>query len=111
MRFVMSTAPVYMLSQLEITNMDRFFSEYVEPLGPIHQRHGVEVLVGTPEVDVLEGQYDKNFTVVLKFPSAKAHADYYADPDYQPLKKIRAQTTNTKNSTLIVAPHFLMPGS
>jgi len=106
----MSTAPVYMLIQLEITNMERFFSEYVEPLGPIHQRHGVEVLVGTPEVDVLEGEYNKNFTVVLKFASAKVHADWYSDPDYQPLKKIRAQTTSAKNSTLIMAPHFVMPG-
>jgi len=105
----MSKAPVYMLVQLEITDMDRFFSDYVRPLGPIHQRHGVEVLVATPEVDVQEGEYNKNFTVVLKFPSAKAQAEWYADADYEPLKKIRADATNTDNSTLIVAPHFVTP--
>jgi len=102
----MSTAPVYMLVQLEIAHRDRFFSEYAGPLGPIHQRHGVEVLVATPEVEVLEGEYSKNFTVVLKFPSAKAQADWYSDPDYQPLKEIRAQTTNESRSTLLLAPHF-----
>jgi len=105
----MSEAPVYMLIQLEITDMDRFFSDYVGPLRPIHQRHNVEVLVATPEVNVLDGEYDKNFTVVLKFPSAKAQADWYADPDYQPLKQVRAQTTNPKNSTLIVMPQFVVP--
>jgi len=106
----MSDAPVYMLIQLEITDMDRFFSDYVGPLGPIHQRHGVEVLVATPEVNVQEGDYNKNFTVVLKFPSANAQADWYSDADYQPLKQVRAQATNANNSTLIVAPQFVMPG-
>ncbi len=101
---------VYMIIQLEITDKDRFFSDYVGPLGPIHQRHGVEVLVGTPKVEVQEGEYNKNFTVVLKFPSAKAKADWYSDPDYQPLKKVRAQTTNAKNSTIIVAPQFVKSG-
>ncbi len=102
-------SPVYMLIQLEITDMDRFFSDYVGHLGPIHKKYGVEVMVGTPEVEVQEGEYNKNFTVVLKFPSAKAQADWYSDPDYQPLKKVRAQTTNAKNSTIIVAPQFVVP--
>jgi len=105
----MSSLPVYMLVQLDITNTDRFFSEYVEHLGPIHQKHGVEVLAGTPEADVQEGEYNKNFTVVLKFPSAEAQANWYSDPDYQSLKKVRTETTNPKRSTLVVVPQFSMP--
>jgi len=104
-----AASPVYMLIQLNITDMDRFFSEYAEALDPIHQRHGVEVVIATPKVKVLEGNYSNNFTVLLKFPSEKAHADWYSDPDYQPLKKIRAQTTDADNSTLVLAPHFVMP--
>lgn len=102
-------APVYMVVQMEITDMDRFFAEYVGPCGPIHQRHGVEVLVATPIVDALEGSYNKNFTVILKFPSATAQTDWYEDPDYQAIKNVRAETTNPKNSTLIVAPEFVLP--
>lgn len=105
----MSETPVYMLVQMDITDKERFFAEYAGPSQPIQQKHGVEVLAGAPEVNVLEGNYDKNFTVLLKFPSAQAHKEWYSDPDYQPLKDIRRQTTNPENTTLLVIPQFVPP--
>ncbi|MDJ0944930.1 MAG: DUF1330 domain-containing protein [Kiloniellales bacterium] len=102
-------APVYLLAQLEITDMDAFFSDYALPLQPLNQKYGVEVLVGTPEVATLEGDYDKNFTVVLRFPSAEAQAQWYADPAYQPLLARRQALTRLENTTMIVAPAFRGP--
>ena len=101
--------PVYLLAQLEITDMEAFFRDYAMPLQPLNQKYGVEVLVGTPEVTTLEGDYDKNFTVVIKFPSAEKQAQWYADPDYQPLIAKRQELTNIGNSTLVVAPAFQKP--
>ncbi len=101
--------PVYAIVQLDITDMERFFGEYAMQMQPINQAHGVEVLVGSPEVEALEGTYDRNFTVVLRFPSANAARAWYADPDYQPLKAKRQELTNPGTSSLILAPAFQPP--
>ncbi len=102
-------SPVYLIVQLDITDMERFFGEYAMHMQPINQAHGVEVLVGSPEVEALEGSYDRNFTVVLKFPSAQAAQAWYADPDYQPLKAKRQELTNPGTSSMILAPAFQPP--
>ncbi|MBM1634367.1 DUF1330 domain-containing protein [Sulfitobacter mediterraneus] len=100
------TSPVYMIVMLDIDDMPAFFEDYARPLQAIHAKHGVEVLAATPEPQVLEGEYAKSFTVMLKFASAKAHADWWADPDYQPLRQRRHELTNTDTSVALVVPSF-----
>ncbi len=99
-------APVYMIVQIQIEDAETFWNDYVPGVMPIHDRHGVEIIVGAPDVEVLEGRYDRNFTVVLKFPNAKAQRAWYADPDYQPLKALRQRITADASSWMIVAPQF-----
>ena len=98
--------PVYMIVMLDISDMETFQSDYVRALQPHNAKYGVEAIVATPNPDVLEGIYNKSMTVVLKFPSAKAQRDWYADPDYQPLLKKRFAVTNTATSVALVAPQF-----
>ena len=102
----MDQAPVYMIVQLDVTDMGAFMSDYAGPLQDIHARHDVEVLLATPAPTVLEGPYDKTLTVVLKFKSAEAHAAWYDDPDYQPLLKRRQELTNTDTSVALMVPQF-----
>ena len=97
-------SPVYMIVMLDISDMDAFMADYAAPLQPIHQRHGVELVVASPAPTVLEGSYDKSMTVVLKFPSAEAQAAWYADPEYQPLLQRRHELTNTDSSVALVVP-------
>ena len=102
-------SPVYGIVQLDVTDMERFFGEYAANMQPINQAHGVEVLVGAPEVETLEGEYDWNLTVVLKVPSAAAARAWYADPAYQPLKAKRRELTNAGTSSMILAPAVQPP--
>ena len=98
--------PVFMIAQLSVTDMPGFFADYAGPLKPINERHGAELVVGAPAeaVQVVEGDYGKNLTVVIRFPNAEAQKAWYSDPDYQPLLKRRFELTDTALSTLIVAP-------
>ena len=102
----MSESPVYMIVELDITEPDRFWSEYAAELAPIHARHGVEVVLGGPPIAVVEGEVAQNFVAVLKFPSAAAQRAWYDDPEYQPLKTRRFETTNTDSSRVLLAPAF-----
>ena len=102
-------APVYMIVQMTLQDMEAFFQDYVPGVQAHSAKYGVETIVGTPEVDVLEGTYDRNFTVILKFPSKEAQEGWYNDPEYGRLKSIRAGLTDPDKSTLIVAPAFVPP--
>lgn len=102
----MADTPVYMIVQLDVTDMTAFMTDYAGPLQDIHARHGVETLVATPSPTVLEGTYDKSLVVVLKFPSVEAQKAWYGDPDYQPLLKRRFELTDTDTSVALVVPQF-----
>lgn len=98
--------PVCMIAQLTVRDMAAFFSDYATPLKPINERHGAELIVGAPAdaVQVVEGDYRRNLTVVIRFPSMDAQKAWYSDPEYQPLLKRRFELTDPGASTLIVAP-------
>lgn len=94
-----------------MTDFERYLGEYGKPLAPILEKHGAEVLAATPEPQILEGAYDRNFTVVIKFPSAEAVQRWHASPEYQPLKDKRGGLTNPDNSVMLVASAFAgLPG-
>lgn len=105
----MSETPVFMIVMLDVTDFDALMSDYAGPLQAHHAKHSVEVIVATPATTVLEGEYTKNLTVVLKFPSADAQKAWYEDPDYQPLLKRRWELTDRSNSIALVAPAFEAP--
>ncbi|MEM6616709.1 MAG: DUF1330 domain-containing protein [Pseudomonadota bacterium] len=100
------TNPVYMIVMLDVTDMDAFMRDYAGPLQSHHAKYGVETVIATPAPQVLEGQYDKSLTVVLKFPSAEAQRAWYSDPAYQPLLKRRFDLTDTDSSVALVVPQF-----
>lgn len=100
------SSAVYAIIQLEVTDPTAFFRDYAGPLQPISQKHGVEVVAASAEPQVIEGDYGPNFTVILRFPSAQAQADWYADPEYQPLLARRREVTNLEHSTFVLLPSF-----
>ncbi|MEM9611014.1 MAG: DUF1330 domain-containing protein [Actinomycetota bacterium] len=106
----MSDTSVYLIVELEITEPERFWSDYAAHLAPIHERHGVEILLGGPPAEIVEGVVAQNFVAVLRFPSAAAQRAWYEDPEYQPLKARRLGTTNSETSRVMLAPAFAPPG-
>lgn len=100
----MTDKAVYMIVMLDVADMAAFMQDYAGPLQPINAKYGVEAVVASPSVKVLEGSYDKSLTVVLRFPSQEAQSAWYADADYQPLLKRRHDLTNTDTSVVLLAP-------
>ena len=107
----MADNPVFMIIMLDVKDMDAFFADYVGPLQAHNQKWGVETLVGTPTPKVLEGEYSKSLTVVLKFKSAAVQQGWYQDPDYQALLQRRFELTDTHSSVALVAPQFQAPAA
>ena len=81
--------PAYIVAQINIHDTDRY-SKYGAEFGPIFVRHqGEGVAFSGVKPMVLEGEWDYNRTVVVRFPSEEAALAWYNDPDYQRIAKHR----------------------
>ena len=97
--------PVYMIAQIQIDDQEKYFGEYGAAVVPIIMENGGKVLVATPTVEILEGEWAGNWTVVVEFPSeGAALTGWYNSDAYVDVRKLRLATTSINN--LVVAPAF-----
>lgn len=61
------------------------FTEYLEAVIPLIERHGGHYLTKTGSHEVLEGHWQPNRVVIVSFPDMVALKSWYQAPDYQPL--------------------------
>lgn len=100
--------PVYMIAQIQIEDHEAFFNEYGAAAGPLVIGNGGRVLVASPAVDTLEGEWSGNWTVVIEFPSEEAaKQDWYNSDAYQQAIKLRLANTSLNN--MVLAPAFVPP--
>jgi len=82
----------------------RGYEAYVPGVVPLLQKHGAEVLVAEYDAKALEGDRRSTY-VVLRFDSEKAALDWYEDPAYEPVRKIRFSTCD--NNSMVLARQFV----
>lgn len=100
--------PVYMVAQIQIEDQEKYFNEYGTAVFPIVMGTGAEVLVATPTVNALEGEWAGNWTVVIEFPSEQAALDgWYNSEAYLEVRELRFATTSVNN--IVIAPRFVPP--
>jgi uncharacterized protein (DUF1330 family) len=79
----------YIIANVRVTDPVRY-EQYKKLSTLAMQAHGAEVCVRGGEVNVLEGDWQPDRMVVLKFPSvAKARA-FYDSPEYAKAREARA---------------------
>ena len=84
------------------------YEGYVPGVVPLLQKHGAEILVAEYDAQLLEGE-KRSVYVVLRFESEKAALNWYNDPAYEPVRKIRLGSCN--NNNLVLAKQFVPPSS
>jgi uncharacterized protein (DUF1330 family) len=94
----------YVIAVDQITDVDRFMDEYLPAAGETIADHDGEVLVGSPDFDVIEGDWDHTMTVVVEFPSVEAAEEWYNDDTYQEVMQVRHETC--EYTDLIITPSF-----
>ena len=96
---------VYMIASYDISDPEKY-EGYVPGVMPLLQKHGAEIVVADFEAKTIEGQ-GRGVNVVLKFESEEAAMNWFNDPAYTPVKKIRHDSTS--NGALILAKEFVPP--
>ncbi len=90
-----------------ITDPDRYRKEYIPATWPILTKHKGEIVAVSLNAEALQGN-PPGGVIVVRFPSEEAIRTFVDDPEYQPIKKIRLETTT--NASAILVPEFEMPG-
>ncbi len=96
---------VYFIVSYDIEDPEKFES-YPPRVIPLLQKYGAEILVVDDEAKTIEGS-GHDINVVLRFDSEEVAMKFYNDPEYEPVKKIRLDST--KNGTFIMAKQFVPP--
>jgi uncharacterized protein (DUF1330 family) len=71
------------------------YQTYLREVPRLIAKHDGEYLVRGGTHEVLEGSWEPHRLVLLRFPSEQAVHDFVTDPEYEPLKTIREQYTDT----------------
>ena len=95
----------YIIVSYDVTDPQKY-ADYVPGVIHLLMKHGAEVLVADYETKSLEGEA-RGVHVVLKFASEEAAMNWYNDPDYAPIKKIRLGST--ANTVACLAKEFVPP--
>ncbi|MEP3045868.1 MAG: DUF1330 domain-containing protein [Roseibium sp.] len=100
--------PHYLIAQIQIEDNKKYFEEYGPAALATLMNVDAKVLVATPTVANLEGEWDGNWTVVVEFPSEEhAMKNWYHNDQYGEAKLIRQSAATLNN--LIIAPGFVPP--
>lgn len=89
----------YLIASYDIEDPETH-EHYALSADPLLEKHGGEILVADGEAKAVEGNGGR-VGVVVKFESEAAAMNFYNDPDYRPLKKMRLDST--KNGMVVLA--------
>jgi uncharacterized protein (DUF1330 family) len=95
--------PVYMIGMIDVKDYQTYGEQYGMPVGEMFAEVGAEIIVATPQVEVLEGEWPGNWTVIVKVPSAEVARALYHSEKYAPFRKAR-QEVLANATTLVIAP-------
>jgi len=93
---------VYYINSYDIIDWEEF-QKYPPKVRPILMKYGAEVIASDTQAICLEGVARK-MNAIIKFPSEEAALNCYNDPEYQPVKQIRINST--KNCTMVLVKKF-----
>ena len=94
--------PCYLIGLLRVKNYEEYIQRYGMPAMEQLKAAGAEVEVAAAEAQLLEGAWDCNWTVVIKFPNKAAATAFYNSPAYTPLRNLRMNELTNGGSIVLV---------
>jgi uncharacterized protein (DUF1330 family) len=85
---------IYVLSQLTVNDYKKF-KECIRHVPETLAKYGGELVVASQNIEVMEGNWDKQMFIVLEFPSMEKAKNWYESDEYSPYKAVRQEATNS----------------
>ena len=87
--------PAYVIADIEILD-PKAFEEYRLKIPALIEKHGGRYLARGGVMEVLEGSWAPQRTVLLEFPDMAALKRFWNAPEYKPLQAIRQASTRSR---------------
>ena len=97
----------YIIASYDIVDPEHY-KAYPPSVAPLLEKHGGELLVADFDARPLEGE-KRGIYVLLRFESEEAALNWYNDPAYEPVRKIRLDST--ANGNAVLAKQFVPPSA
>ncbi|WP_439816624.1 DUF1330 domain-containing protein [Zavarzinia sp. CC-PAN008] len=97
-----SPVPTFLIATLKVRNFPEYMERYGMPALAQLQAAGAQIEVGSLDPVVLEGTWDCNWTVVIRFANRAAAEDFYRSPGYAPLLHLRKTELTDGGSVILV---------
>ncbi len=94
--------PCYLIGMLRVKNYEEYVHRYGMPAMEHLKAAGAEVEVAAAQAELLEGEWDCNWTVVIKFPNKAAATAFYNSPGYAPLRDLRMNELTDGGSIVLL---------
>jgi uncharacterized protein (DUF1330 family) len=94
---------VYSFGRMKVKDYDEYIERYGLPLEPILKKYNGKVIAANKKGVIVEGEEEGNWTVLIEFARGKDAFEFYASPEYAPLKKMRLEEL-TDNALAISFP-------
>ena len=94
---------VYSFGRMKVKDYEEYIERYGRPLEPILEKYNDKILAANKKEVLVEEQEEGNWTVLIEFVSGKDAYEFYASPEYAPLKKMRLEEL-TDNALAISFP-------
>ena len=94
--------PAYIMVQMKVDSLEELTERYAQYAIPILLKHGGQMIAGTPEPNVKEGDWTGNWAAVLRFPSIEAAEGWYNSEEYQPYKDLRINELQSEAGRVVI---------
>ena len=94
--------PAYLIGRINVKDHADYMNRYAMPVLEQFKAAGAEILVATPQPEVLEGEWKSNWTVLVRFPSMEAARKFYHSDEYAPFRALRINELTNEGTALLV---------
>lgn len=89
------SAKGYIYAELEVTNHERFYNEYMPRVQPVLAKWNAKFLIGGGDPQVLEGDRVVKRVVLVEFESVEKAKEFYHSKEYQEVSGYRYDSAKT----------------
>lgn len=91
----MSAQKGYIYAELDVTDADHFYNEYMPRVRPVLEKYDAKFLIATDAPKVLEGERVVKRIVFIEFESPARADEFYHSKDYQNVIGYRFDSAKT----------------
>lgn len=94
--------PAYLIGRLNVKDYENYMNRYAMPVLEQFKTAGAEILAASPQPEVMEGEWNSNWTVLIRFPSVEAARNFYNSDEYAPFRTLRINELTNEGSLVMV---------